>query len=180
MNSPEPRADRRFKRLARDRSVNLPSWVLSFRERPSRPRVSVRIGQDATPGSTNVPSRDTLRAYLKQIGLNKNRANECQRIGATPEPKRPRSGSAADVPSPEPRNIAPLRRHHVPPCVPRQPAQCCDQDDDGSDEMSLQAASSRRSRTDRRGSCHRRHISAGRPSTRHRTGRSRRYRPPRR
>jgi hypothetical protein len=29
----------------------------------------------------------TLRPYLKEIGLNKNRANECERIAAIPEPK---------------------------------------------------------------------------------------------
>lgn len=35
-----------------------------------------------------VPSRDTgFRAYLNEIGLNKNRAHECERIAAIPEPK---------------------------------------------------------------------------------------------
>jgi hypothetical protein len=28
-----------------------------------------------------------FRDYLRKIGLDKNRANECQRIGAIPEPK---------------------------------------------------------------------------------------------
>jgi hypothetical protein len=56
-----------------------PTQLLAKVERPERER--------STDGAY-VSGRDTgFRGYLKQIGLNKNRANECERIAAIPEPK---------------------------------------------------------------------------------------------
>jgi N6-adenosine-specific RNA methylase IME4 len=61
-----------------------------------RELAKVERGHGPGRGKKDVPSRDTFfRAYLKDLGLNKNRANECERIGAIPDNKLPNAFAEA-------------------------------------------------------------------------------------
>jgi N6-adenosine-specific RNA methylase IME4 len=66
-----------------------PANEIRFEARWKLGQLLAKIERDREGGrpSENRPGSGQFRAYLREIGLNKNRANECERIAAIPEPK---------------------------------------------------------------------------------------------
>ena len=71
----------------RDTEAIRPANEARFEARWKLGQLSAKVERRVGRPSENCPGSGQFRAYLTDIGLNKNRANECQRISAIPEAK---------------------------------------------------------------------------------------------